>query len=167
MHLKSRAAKPSILLAATDKVAEVDEWRKRTVQCASWLDLHSDKPKIAGDLIFDFMRPIQVPAPPTGSARDAFKDRIDDGITELCTKAPKLELLLRQSKHGYTSRAIPPETLVNDSEESDMAPEAFEDPQPGVIPGSRVAFTLFGALFKFTNHAKSEWKILEKAQVVC
>ena len=90
-------------------------------------------------------------------------------ILRLCEDAYKLALILRKSSSDYKCESVPSGIVIDNRVESEISPQAFDTPQTSQAPmiqGSRIAFTIFGALVKY-EPATGERHVLEKSHVVC
>lgn len=143
--------------------SDIHEWRRRTVECANWLGGRNKMPRLFAEYIATFMEPL-CPEP--------FKDTSPihfESIRRLCEDAYKLALVLRKSTSDFKCESMPCETVIDDSIESQISPQAFDPPPKSQAPriqGSRIVFTIFGALVKY-EPATGERYVLEKSHVVC
>jgi hypothetical protein len=91
----------------------------------------------------------------------------DFEINQLCKKAGNLALMLRGSKSTYECRTFKPGHPVDESDNSDMAPQAFDGPATTDSGRTTVTYTLFGALVKIRPLPSKTEYILEKGHVTC
>ena len=92
-----------------------------------------------------------------------------ESIRRLCEDAYKLTLILRKSTSDFKCESVPEEIIIDDSLESQISPQAFDPPSKSRAPriqGSRIAFTIFGALVKY-EPATGERFVLVKPHVMC
>ena len=90
----------------------------------------------------------------------------DNTVVQLCEDAFKLAILLRKSKANFKCEVQRMGTPIDGTLEAEIAPQAF-DGQPGPVLGSKLAFTIFGALVKYSGYALDERHVLERAHVIC
>ncbi|MCJ1377669.1 hypothetical protein MMC17_000765 [Xylographa soralifera] len=146
--------------------AEIAEWRRRTVECAGWLNGRSSRPEHAAKHIYDFMQPL-TPLPrdiPKGhSSPDS---TYDSSLTLLCNDALKLQILLRRCKADYRFESFKDGTVINSTVGSEITEQAFDGPFDANTQQSvAIAFTISGALVKYDS-ASGQRYVLEKSHVV-
>ena len=90
----------------------------------------------------------------------------DNTVLQLCQDAFKLALVLRKSKANFRCEVQRTGTLIDANIESEIVPQAF-DGQPGPVHGAKVAFTIFGALVKYSGYALDDRHVLERAHIIC
>lgn len=149
-----------MLTAFLGNTADVAEWRKRTIECASWLRIESARPRVAADYIAQFMEPLSSKSAPSTT------QPLDRLMLQLCEKAYQLTLLLRRSKSRYTYENIKRGTVIDVYNVLDISPQAFDGPELEEPIGASVAFTIFGALVKYPDLTPDERHVLDKSHVV-
>ncbi|MCJ1395586.1 hypothetical protein MMC18_008472 [Xylographa bjoerkii] len=140
--------------------AEIVEWRRRTVECASWLAQQSQRPERAAIYIEDFMQPLVSPQPKTATESPYQRD-----LLTLCTDASKLALRWRGCKADYRVEFYKDGTPVDSASEGGISEQAFNG--PFLDRRQRfIDFTISGSLVK-EDSASGERYILERSHVVC
>ncbi|KAA6410273.1 MAG: hypothetical protein FRX48_05694 [Lasallia pustulata] len=143
--------------------ADVAEWRKRTIECASWLKIECARPKAAAINIAQFMEPL---LPTSSKSAAQITPPLELLMLQLCEKAHQLSLLLRRSKSRYTYENLKRGTVIDEYNISDISPQAFDGPELEEPLGATVAFTIFGALVKYPDLTPDERYVLERSHVV-
>ena len=137
--------------------ADIFDWRRRTVECAGFLEGQSRKAADAADEILRSLEPIL-----RGRA-----EGVTDTVSELCKDTLQLMLMLRKSSSAYRVGIFEPGRTIDHLVEAETIAMAFEGPPADQVEGCDIAYTLFGALIKESNPALEEQHILEKAHVIC
>ncbi|MCJ1431996.1 hypothetical protein MMC27_001352 [Xylographa pallens] len=147
--------------------AEIAEWRKRTVECAGWLNGRSSRPEHAAKHIYDFMRPLTPLSRELPKSHPSPESTYDSSLTLLCNDALKLQLLLRRCKADYKFESFKDGTVINATVGSEVTEQAFDGPFDATAQQSvAIAFTISSALVKYDS-ASGERYVLEKSHVVC
>lgn len=154
--------------AASAKSAEIDLWKRKTVECAGLLGRKSLRPARTAEFLRNFMSPLLASQPegvPTGATHPT--EQYDKSILQLCEDAYKLTLLVRGCKDGYRFERFEEGQIIDEQLESEIVCQAFEGQEDEKVRGSRIAFILFGALVKVSNLDLEKRYVLEKAHVIC
>lgn len=138
---------------------QIAEWRSQTVECAALLNGSSTTPAHIAGYIWEFMEP--------WLSESADREIHQQALVQLCTAAYELALLLRKSKATYKVVKFEEGQLIHEATERSMIAQAFEGPTLPEVQGSKIAFTLFGAMLKSADTELDEEYILEKAHVIC
>ncbi|MCJ1386158.1 hypothetical protein MMC17_009284 [Xylographa soralifera] len=149
---------------------DIIEWRRRTAECAKWLDCEfrqSQRPKDTSGLIHKYMEPLLAPVHPTASGTLASSNMYTNSMDEVCTNAYKLALLLRTSKAMSGCDVLREGAVIDEAMLTEISVQAYEGAQAANLLGSEIAITVFGSLVKSLKGSLDEWYILEKAHVVC
>ena len=113
------------------------------------------------------MDPLLAPSPKTLSQGEPTPAAVhDNAVLQLCKDAYKFAILLRKSKANFRIEAQKMGTPIDGTVEAEIAPQAFDGP-PGPVHGSKVAFTISGALVRYSGYALDERHVLERAHVIC
>lgn len=163
LFIAARSPKCHRLTRTLGNTADVAEWRKRTIACASWLKIESTRPRAAATYISEFMEPLLPTPSKSGVQATPPLDRL---MLQLCEKAYQLTLILRRSKSKYTYETIKRGAVVDEYNISDISPQAFDVPGLDEPLGASVAFTIFGALVKYPDMTPNERHVLERSHVV-
>ncbi|MCJ1345772.1 hypothetical protein MMC31_003981 [Peltigera leucophlebia] len=91
----------------------------------------------------------------------------DKSVLQMCEDAYKLTLLVRGCKASYRFEKFEAGKIVDKQLESEIVCQAFEGHEGENVRGSRIAFTLFGALVKTFDLDLEKRCVLEKAHVIC
>lgn len=154
--------------AALAKSADIDLWKRKTVECAGLLGRKSSRPATIADFIRSFMSPLLASQPegvPKGASHPT--EQHDKIILQLCEDAYKLTLLARGCKASYRFEKFEEGKIIDEQLESEIVCQAFEEHEDEKVRGSRIAFTVFGALVKTSDLDLEERYVLEKAHVIC
>lgn len=92
-----------------------------------------------------------------------------ESIRRLCEDAYNLTLILRKSASDFKCESVPRDTVIDETVESQISPQAFDPPSKSQAPriqGSRIALTIFGGLIKY-EPSTGERFVLVKPHVVC
>ncbi|MCJ1283394.1 hypothetical protein MMC26_002722 [Xylographa opegraphella] len=147
-------------------LAEIAEWRRRTVEYAEWLNGRSSRPEQTAKYIYDFMQPL-IPLPrdvPKG--HPSAEATYESSLTLLCSDALKLQLLLRRCKADYRFESFKDGTVISATVGSEITEQAFDGPFDANVQQSvAIAFTISGALVKYDS-ATGDRFVLEKGHVV-
>lgn len=154
----------NILVART----EIASWTRQTIEVAALLDKRGNRPERVAAVIRDFMTPLlaSVPHDPTKKAPAHYKQH-EDRISQLCADAYRLSLLMRKCRARYECVEVEANTIIDERLESEIIAQDFEGPQAPQVRGSRIAFTVFGALVKTPEPALNRRLVLQKAHVIC
>jgi hypothetical protein len=87
-------------------------------------------------------------------------------IQKLCKIAFDLLLLMRKCKSRYECYNLEADRMIDAATESVIVAQPFNMVNAPPLRGSRILFTLFGALVKSANVDSNELKLLEKALVI-
>lgn len=149
---------------------ETASWTRKTIEVAALLKKRGNRPKRVAQYIQDFMTPLLASGPqdPTKKAPGQNNKQHDDRISQLCADAYELSLLMRQCRARYECVEAEANTKIDEEFESEIVAQDFEGPHASQVRGSRIAFTVFGALLKTPEPASSHRRfVLEKAHVIC
>lgn len=154
--------------AALASSAEIDLWKRTTVKCAGLLGGKSLRPDRTAEIIRNFMSPL-LPSQPKGNSKGATHptEQHDKSVLQMCEDAYKLTLLVRGCKASYRFEKLEAGEIVGEQLESEIVCQAFEGHEGENVRGSRIAFTLFGALVKTSDLDLEKGYVLEKAHVIC
>lgn len=94
-------------------------------------------------------------------------EQYDKSILQLCEDAYKLTPLVRGCKDSYRFERFEEGQIIDEQLESEIVCQAFEGQEDEKVRGSRIAFTLCGALVKVSDLDLEKRYVLEKAHVIC
>lgn len=132
------------------------------MEFAAGLDVQNKRPEKIAKYIAQFMEPL------LADPSDVKTDIHYKSILRLCEDAYNVALVLRKSHFDYKCESLSDGTLIDEAVEGEIKPQGFDRPQATqdpMIQGSRIAFTMFGALVKY-EPAIGERYMVEKAHVM-
>jgi len=137
----------------------ITEWRIATLRTIEAMRLREVVRVNVAEMIMQRISPfVQSLAAPR------VKGIIRPAVDKLSKDAVSLVLQMRKSRDHYVVECVPPQTIFDDyrklADDMDTEGREIED---GI---EEVAYTLFGALTKYTEAAPTKRVILEKSQVV-
>ena len=137
----------------------ITEWRIATLRSIEAMRLPESVSTNVAEMIMQRISPF-VPS----LAAPRVKTVIRPAVEKLSKDAIALVMQMRKSRDRYAVECVPPRTVLDDYRTlaDDMDTEGKE--LDGGI--EEVAYTLFGALTKYTEAAPTKRVILEKSQVV-
>lgn len=165
---KSIMCKSNLALAQS---AKIDLWKKTTIECAGLLRRENLRPARTAEFSRGYMSPLLASQPekvPQGASHPT--EQYDKSVLQLCEDAYKLSLLMRSCNASYRVEKLEKGRIVDEHLESEIVCQAFEDGEDGEdgnVRGSKIAFTIFGALVKTPDLDLEKQHVLEKAHVIC
>ena len=136
------------------------EWRRLTIQCAQSLRKPDMPLNCEGTVaaVNDLLRPFA----PLGKVA---KSSLLKSVEDLCQKAARFALRIRQSRSLYRVISIERGTGFDNMDHPDFTPEDSVEDGDDNLAGAKVVYTIFGALQRF-HYGQGEPVTLEKALIV-
>lgn len=137
----------------------VVDWRLLTFNCIEAAEIMGDgfAKNLAKEMYEHFTTLIQRETTPQE------RQKLMQDFENLCNEAYSLRLIMRRSKGTYQSRVFLPGTQIDDVDNLADIYGTLTNGTSG--DGTRVAFTLFGALLK-RRYREATWATLTKGQVI-
>jgi hypothetical protein len=139
----------------------IRDWTHATINCVELSGVQQMTSTLAAAAILSLLAPLL-----STRALRSNEDALRASITELCTNAFRLRMLMRKSKDRYAVETFEAGTVISAPDVDSRADAMSVENGKSSDQSDSIAYTLFGALTKRPQAAGQPVKVLEKAHVV-